>query len=127
MAERTVAEMKDNHVSEVFYGVTYKHLIKKLRRKKMTTQGDKLDERVTIGGWIITLLFVTVLYAWMYNGEVKRAYRDDALINAQQQTIEAQETIIDVQKGLISGLVIENNNNLLETNDYRARWLEAIK
>lgn len=53
--------------------------------------------------------------------------QDTALIHSQQQTIEAQETIIDVQKGLIGGLVLENNKYVSEADDYRTRWMEAIK
>ena len=101
------------------------NLIKE-QEKKMTDKNRAID-RGLIVGWIVAMMLLGIVFAVMHIDETSRTSRDDTLIHSQQQTIEAQETIIDVQKGLIGGLVLENNKNFLETNDYRARWLEAIK
>jgi len=87
----------------------------------------RLIDRWTLVAVTAALFSIVIMWAFMFNALQKSARNDDILIHSQQQTISAQETIIDVQKGLINGLVIENNSKLLELNDYKSRWLEAIK
>ena len=90
-------------------------------------QKDSFISKVMIGSWIATIFMVTAMFAVTHYDFKAKHSQDTALITSQQQTIEAQETIIDVQQGLISGLVIENNDNVLELNDYKERWLEVLE
>lgn len=77
---------------------------------------------------IITVVLCTAMVGLVGMVMIHQIHsQDTALIEAQQQTISAQETIIDVQQGLINGLVLENNDKLLELDDYRNRWLEALE
>ena len=96
--------------------------MKNMEDKRMNKTKD-----VALLGFAIAFILVTVLWTLVFIDVKKGAMHHATLTQSQQQTIEAQQTIMEVQKGLISGLVLEINAAGAEAADYRKKWLDAIE